>query len=150
MYSETLNFSAKSLLSRYRFLEFFLLATCHFVQYLYLLPFHALPLIRMVGFEPATLHDVVGNTLSTPTKNKKGIKTCSTALYTFLLVGMTGFENALQTLAEDLLDRGEIDIRECFIDSDQFILGMFALASPLQMMLNQCGISKQIMNNFLC
>jgi len=26
------------------------------------------------------------------------------------------FENALQTLAEDLLERGEIDVRECFID----------------------------------
>jgi hypothetical protein len=60
----------------------------------------------MVGFEPAALPDVVGNALPTSTKNKKGIKNCSTDLYTFLLVGMKGFEPALQTLTEDLLNRG--------------------------------------------
>jgi hypothetical protein len=63
---------------------------------------------------------------------------------------MKGFEPVLQTLAEDLLDRGGIDVQYHFLDGDQYILGMFAPASPLQMMLYQCGMSKQIKNNFLC
>ena len=53
MCSETLSFSAKSLLFRYRFLEEFLLASCHFVLYLCLVPFHVLPSVGMTGFEPA-------------------------------------------------------------------------------------------------
>lgn len=53
MCSETLSFSAKSLLFRYCFLEEFLLESCDFVLYLCLVPFHVLPSVGMTGFEPA-------------------------------------------------------------------------------------------------
>jgi hypothetical protein len=52
MCSETLTFSAKSLLFRYRFLEEFSLASYEIVLYLCLVPFHILPSVGMTEQEP--------------------------------------------------------------------------------------------------
>jgi len=43
---------------------------------------------------------------------------------------MIGFELALQTLTEDLFNRGGIDVQYHFLDGDQYIFGIFAPSLP--------------------